>query len=127
MEGVAFSMRDGLEVMRGLGTPDGDVRAVGGGARSPLWLRLQADVYGRSVRRTMVDEGPAYGAALLGGVAAGVFSDVAQASEQVRLREEVTEPDPGRAARYDELYEVYTGLYGALRDSMHALDRLAGA
>ena len=48
MEGVAFSMRDGLEVMRGLGTPDDDLRAVGGGARSPLWLRLQADVYGRA-------------------------------------------------------------------------------
>ena len=67
MEGVAFSMRDGLEVMRGLGTPDDDLRAVGGGARSPLWLRLQADVYGRPIRRTLIDEGPAYGAALLGG------------------------------------------------------------
>ena len=87
MEGVAFSMRDGLEVMRGLGTPDEDMRAVGGGARSPLWLRLQADVYGRTIRRTEVDEGPAYGAALLGGVAAGVFADVDEASRRVRLRE----------------------------------------
>ena len=125
MEGVAFSMRDGLEVMRGLGTPDDDMRAVGGGARSPLWLRLQAEVYGRTIRRTEVDEGPAYGAALLGGVAAGVFADVAEASSRVRLREEVTEPDGGRARRYDELYAVYASLYRRLRDPMHELDRLA--
>jgi xylulokinase len=123
MEGVAFSMRDGLEIMRGLGTPDDDVRAVGGGARSPLWLQLQADVYGRPIRRTVIDEGPAYGAALLAGVAAGAFADVGEASERVRLREEVTEPDAERARRYDELYEVYTSLYPALRDAMH---RLAG-
>ena len=126
MEGVAFSLRDGLEVMRGLGTPDDDVRAVGGGARSALWLRLQADVFGRPIRRTAIDEGPAYGAALLGGVAAGVYADAAEAGERVRLREEVVEPDPKRARRYDELYAVYAGLYPATREAMHALTRLAG-
>jgi xylulokinase len=121
MEGVAFSMRDGLEIMRDLGTPDDDVRAVGGGARSPLWLQLQADVYGRPIRRTVIDEGPAYGAALLAGVAAGAFADVGAAAARVRLREEVTEPDPERARRYAELYGVYASLYPALRDAMHAL------
>jgi xylulokinase len=121
MEGVAFSLRDGLEIMRGLGTPDDDLRAVGGGARSPLWMRLQADVYGRPIRRTVIDEGPAYGAALLAGVAAGVFADVEEASARVRLRDEVTEPDAERARRYDELYATYTGLYPALREAMHEL------
>jgi xylulokinase len=101
------------------------MRAVGGGARSALWLALQADVYGRAVRRTEVDEGPAYGAALLAGVAAGVFADVGEASEQVRLREEVTEPDASRSARYEAVYAVYRSLYGALRESMHELDRIA--
>jgi sugar (pentulose or hexulose) kinase len=71
MEGVVLSMRDGLEVMRALGTAVDEVRATGGGARSPLWLQLQADVYGCPIRRTGVDEGPAYGAALLAGVASG--------------------------------------------------------
>jgi xylulokinase len=121
MEGVAFSMRDGLEIMRGLGTPDDDLRAIGGGARSPLWMRLQADVYGRPVRRTVIDEGPAYGAALLAGVAAGVFADVEEASTRVKLRDEVTEPDGERARRYDELYAIYAGLYPALREAMHGL------
>jgi xylulokinase len=121
MEGVAFSMRDGLEIMRGLGTPDDDIRAVGGGARSPLWLQLQADVYGRPIRRTLIDEGPAYGAALLAGVAAGAFADVEEAGTRVRLREEVVEPDPERARRYDELHEIYAALYPALREAMHRL------
>ena len=76
MEGVVLSMRAGLDVMRALGTAVDEVRATGGGARSPLWLQLQADIYGCPVRRTFVDEGPAYGAALLAGVASGVFDDI---------------------------------------------------
>jgi xylulokinase len=123
MEGVVFSLRDGLEIMRGLGTPDDDVRAVGGGARSPLWLQHPADVYGRAIRRTVIDEGPAYGAALLAGVAAGAFADVRDATRRVRLRDEVTEPDAERARRYDELYRTYDSLYPALRDAMHELAR----
>ena len=121
MEGVAFAMRDGLEIMRGLGVSVDEVRAVGGGARRPLWRQLQADIYGRDGPPPVVDEGPAYGAALLGGVAAGVFADVGEASERVRLRDEVTEPDAEHARRYDELYATYTSLYPSLRDAMHAL------
>jgi xylulokinase len=116
-------MRAGLDVMRKLGTAVDDVRATGGGARSPLWLQLQADIYGHPVRRTAVDEGPAYGAALLAGVASGVFEDIEAASAGVRLRESITEPDPERARRYDELYAIFASLYPALRDAMHALAR----
>jgi xylulokinase len=123
MEGVVLSLRDGLEVMRALGTAADEVRATGGGARSPLWVQLQADVYGCPIRRTGVDEGPAYGAALLAGVASGVFADVDEASARVRVRETITEPDPERAGRYDELYAIFASLYPALRDAMHALAR----
>ena len=122
MEGVVLSMRAGLEVMRALGTDVEDVRATGGGARSPLWLQLQADIYGCPIRRTAVDEGPSYGAALLAGVASGLFADVeTAAAENVHLRDEVTVPDPERARRYDELYGIFVSLYPALRDAMHAL------
>ena len=123
MEGVVLSMRAGLEVMRELGATVDEVRATGGGARSPLWLQLQADIYGRPVRRTAVDEGPAYGAALLAGVAAGVFEDVGAASARVRLDESVIEPNHERTRRYDELYAIFVSLYPALRDAMHALAR----
>ena len=121
MEGVVLAMRQGLEVMRTLGTADHEIRATGGGARSPLWLRLLADVHGRPIRRTEVDEGPAYGAALLAGVASGVFADVDEASALVRLRGSITEPEPESAKRYDELYEVFVSLYPALREAMHSL------
>ena len=87
------------------------------------WLQLQADIYGRPVRRTAVDEGPAYGAALLAGVAAGVFEDVGVASARVRLDESVIEPNHERTRRYDELYAIFLSLYPALRDAMHALAR----
>lgn len=121
MEGVAFSLRDGLELMRGLGVRDDDVRAVGGGARSAVWRALQADVFGRPIHRLAVDEGPAYGAALLAGVACGAYRDAGEAMERVRLRGEVTEPDRERAARYDELYAVYRSLQPATEAAMHRL------
>ena len=125
MEGVAFSLREGLEIMRGLGVPIEDVRATGGGARSALWRGLQADVYGEPVRRTAADEGPAYGAALLAGVAAGTYGDVGEASSVVRVREEVTEPDPERVRTYEDYYGVYRSLYPATRDAMSRLTELA--
>lgn len=127
MEGVVFSLRDSLGIMRELGVPVEDVRATGGGARSALWRGLQADVYGEPIRRTAADEGPAYGAALLAGVAAGTYANVEEASSVVRLREEITEPDPERAKVYEEHYEVYRSLYPATSAAMSRLTELASA
>jgi xylulokinase len=127
MEGVVLAMRDGLEIIRGLGVEVADVRLVGGGARSPLWRRLQADVFGVPVRRMTTDEGPAYGAALLAGVAAGHHASPADALALVPARGEVTEPDPAAVARYDELHAIYGPLYRSLREGMRALGDLAEA
>ncbi len=102
-----------------------EIRAIGGGATSPLWLQLQADVYGTAIHRVAVEEGAAYGAALLGHVAAGTFSDVDEATSVVRTSGEVTEPDPTHAAVYEDTYAVYRSLYGTLRDDMHRLAGLA--
>jgi xylulokinase len=123
MEGVVFSLRDSLEIMRGLGVSVDQVRATGGGARSSLWRELQADIYGVPIHRTTADEGPAHGAALLSGVAAGVYRDVEEACSTVWLREEVTEPE--RSAIYEEHYEVYRSLYPATASAMHRLADLA--
>ncbi|HEU4847496.1 MAG TPA: xylulokinase [Rubrobacteraceae bacterium] len=125
MEGVVLSLRDSLEIMRRLDLSVRQIRATGGGARSALWRELQADVYGVPIQRTTADEGPAYGAALLAGVAAGVYSDVEAACSTVRLRGEVTEPDPERTRIYDQLYEVYRSIYPATREAMHRLAELA--
>jgi xylulokinase len=121
MEGVLFSLRDGLEIMRGLGVRPTRIRAIGGGASSELWLQLQADVYGTVVSRLAIEEGAAYGAALLGHVAAGTYADVEEATGVVRTLDDETEPHPRHAATYEENYEVYRGLYGTLRDDMHRL------
>lgn len=125
MEGVVFSLNESLEIMRELGLPVEEVRAVGGGARSALWRQLQADIYEEPIRRTEVDEGPAYGAALLGGTAAGTYRDIEEACSVVELRDEVTEPDPEHSRIYDEYYEVYRSLYPAQKDAMHRLLDLA--
>lgn len=124
MEGVAFALRDGLDAMRELGVPVEQVRAIGGGARSPLWRQVQADVLGAPVHVTQADEGAAYGAALLAGVACGAFADVHEAARGVRLRGEPALPDPEAAARYERLYALYRELYPALRATMHGLGAL---
>ena len=123
MEGVLFSLRDGIQIMEDLGVRPTEIRAIGGGATSPLWLQLQADVYDAPIHRMAIEEGAAYGAALLGHVSAGTFSGVDEATSVVRTREEVTEPDPKHAAVYQDMFAVYRSLYDTLRDDMH---RLAG-
>ena len=125
MEGVIFSLRDSLEIMRELDVPIDEVRATGGGARSELWRRLQADIYAVPIRRTVADEGPAYGAALLAGVASGTYADVDEATSVVKLREEITEPDAERSKIYEEYYEVYRSLYPATSSAMSRLTGLA--
>src|SRR5204862_6798929 len=79
LEGVAYGLRDSLELLRGLGVRPERARLSGGGARSDLWSRIVASVLGIPLERTAVEEGAAYGAALLGGVAAGTFADVPEA------------------------------------------------
>jgi xylulokinase len=124
MEGVVFSLRDGLEIMRELGLPLGEVRATGGGGRSPLWRQMQADIYGAEVATLAAEEGPAYGAALLAGVGAGIFADVGEAVDRCVAVAGVTRPDPAAQARYEQVYAVYRDLYGALREGMHRLAAL---
>jgi xylulokinase len=125
MEGVVFSMRDGLEIMRELGLPLGEVRATGGGGRSPLWRQMQADIYGAPVATLAAEEGPAYGAALLAGVGAGVFADVQAAVDRCVTVSGRTQPDSIAQARYEQVYAVYRGLYGALREDMQRLAELS--
>ncbi len=121
MEGVVYSMRDGLEIMRDLGLSIGQVRATGGGGRSPLWRQMQADVYNAEVVTLKAEEGPAYGAALLAGVGAGLFADVDAVVASGVVVSGSTRPDPANQAAYEKIYAVYRGLYGALKDSMRAL------
>jgi xylulokinase len=115
LEGVAYGLRDSLELLRELGVEPHAGRVSGGGARSALWVRIVASVLGIPLERTAVEEGAAYGAALLGGVAGGVFADVHEAMEAcVRVRE-VVEPEPEWERIYAAGYGRYKALYPALR------------
>lgn len=124
MEGVVYSMRDGLEIMRNLGLPIEQIRATGGGGRSPLWRQMQADIYGAEVATLAAEEGPAYGAALLAGVGAGIFSDVHAAADRCVRVTSRTMPDTTAQARYESVYAVYRDMYAELRASMHRLAAL---
>ena len=117
LEGVAFGLRDCLELVGGEDlTPLGVGRASGGGARSDEWLRIVASVLELPVERLAVEEGAAYGAALLGGVAGGVWADAQEAvSACVRPRGRV-EPEPAWVEAYRGQRERFRALYPALRD-----------
>jgi xylulokinase len=123
MEGVAFSLRDGMEIIRELGAPVGRVRIAGGGARSALWRQIVADVLGVPVTPEPEERGPAFGAALLAGVAAGVYGSVADACRRIARASASLDPIPANRTRYDDLYGVYTNLYPALQPSFA---RIAG-
>jgi xylulokinase len=115
LEGVAYGLRDSFELLRELGVDPQAGHASGGGARSEQWLRILASVLGLPIRRAATDEGSAFGAALLGGVAAGVFRDVHEAvASCVRLGETV-EPEPEWSAAYERGYRRFKLLYPALR------------
>jgi xylulokinase len=116
LEGVAYGLRDSLELLRSLGVEAERARISGGGARSELWTRIVASMLGVPVERTAVEAGAAFGAALLGGVAAGVFADVHQAvAACVEVRETI-EPNRAWVERYGEGYDRFRRLYPALRE-----------
>ena len=95
----------------------------GGGARSPLWLEIVASVLDIPLERTESEEGSAFGAALLGGVAGGVFADASEAVARcVRVGERPVEPDPVLRTAYGELHERFRALYPALRPFGSATD-----
>ena len=115
LEGVACGLRDRLDLVRDLGARPAVGRVSGGGARSDLWLRIVASVLELPLQRVAVEEGAAYGAALLGGVAGGVFADAEEAvAACVRPRDASTRSRSG-SSRYGELRERYRALYPALR------------
>jgi xylulokinase len=115
LEGVAYGLRDSLELMRELGFEPAVGRISGGGARSDLWCRIVASVLGLPLERTAVEEGAAYGAALLAGVRSGVFADGHEAvASAVRVTQRI-EPEPAWAAAYASGYDRYRALYPTLR------------
>jgi xylulokinase len=114
LEGVTFGLRDSLELMRALGITSKQVRAAGGGARSPFWRQLLADIFNTQIATVNIAEGSAYGAALLAGVGAGIYPDVPSACQTaIRITSQAA-PGP-EADTYAHVYPLYRSLYPALK------------
>ena len=115
LEGVAYGLRDALEVLAAVGSRPAVGRVSGGGARSGLWLRIIASALKMPLEHTEVEEGAAYGAALLGGVAGGFFPDVETASARCVRPAGRVEPDPAWADVYEAGYAGFRASYPALK------------
>jgi xylulokinase len=121
LEGVAFGLRDSLELMRAAGVPPpNQIRATGGGSRSDLWRRILADVLGAAIVTTSTAEGAAQGAATLAAVGAGWFDTVQDACTILVRIGEPTQPSEDAEA-YVGAYARYRDLYPALAPTFHSL------
>jgi xylulokinase len=115
LEGVAYSLQDTFTLFAELGIPVSGIRLGGGGARGPLWRRIQAGVYGHAVEILTAEEGGAFGCALMAGVGVGHWANLDLACGQAIEVAQRIEPDPAEAAAYQAGYAKWRKLYPALR------------
>jgi xylulokinase len=121
LEGVTYSLRDSLEIFSQLKIPVVQIRASGGGSRNPLWRQIQADIFNKEIVTLRESEGSAFGAALLAGVGAGIYSSVEEAAREAIRVKESTLPKAEIAKFYSLLYEIYCKVYPAVRELSHQL------
>ena len=115
LEGVAFGLRDSLEVARSLGLTIERSKVCGGGAKSPLWKKILANVLNLTIDVPAVEEGPSLGGAMLAAVGCGEYPDVKSAADAIVTVTESIEPDPELTAKYEEKYQKFRKYYPALK------------
>jgi xylulokinase len=124
LEGVCYSQKDGLEIIRQLGARPSVVRLSGGGAKSAFWHQLFADIFNVRVAILETQEGSAYGAALLALVGTGEYKSAVEVCRAVIKEVSVKGPEPQAARSYEAGYRLYNTLYPALRASFQAISEL---
>ncbi len=115
LEGVAFGLRDSLEVAKSLGIQIGRTKICGGGARSPLWKKIIANVMNLKVDVIETEEGPGYGAAILAAAGCGEYADVGEAAEKLVKVIDTVEPDAELVEKYEEKYQKFKKIYPAVK------------
>ena len=126
MEGVCYSMRDSLEIIKALDVPVRQIRVSGGGSKSVLWRQLQADIFGQKVSTINAEQGPAFGVALLAAVGAGEYKSVVEACKATIHAAEDTALDRKSKRIYDEAFPLYQQLYHSLKDDFKRIASLGG-
>jgi xylulokinase len=124
LEGITFGLRDSLELMKQSGIEIHELRVNGGGARSPFWRQMIADIFGIPVVTVNSTDGPAYGAAVM--AASGVLQrDITSLCEEWIQVVDRIEPNPEHSENYEAYYQIYRGLYATLQPTFHQLSDLA--
>lgn len=124
MEGVTFSQRDSVEVLREMGVSINEMLACGGGGSSPLWRQMLADIYDCPVKTVVSKEGPALGVAILAGAGTGVYSSVQDGCAAVIKTNPPQNPISQNSAEYEKFYNIYRALYPALKNNFSELAKL---
>ena len=125
MEGVAYSLGDCNEILKELGIKVDCMKACGGGGKSPVWRQMLADLYNCSVERVVQDEGPALGAAILAGVACGIYENVEKACDQLITSRDSTEPKAEEVDVYEKYHRLYQKVYTSLKNNYKELAELS--
>ena len=121
MEGVAYSLRDCMEICREMNINVSDMMACGGGGSSPLWRQMLADLYACPVKTSASKEGPALGVAILAMVAAGIYASVPEACEVICGVDKVQEPITENVPVYEKFFRLYDKVYPAVKEQMKEL------
>lgn len=124
MEGATYAMRDSLEIIKELNIPVREIRLSGGGARSPFWRQLQADIYGQKVVTINAEEGPAYGVALLAAAGTGAYKDVVEACSSTIRVVQSTSVNVKAKRIYNQAYPLYRDLYSSLKGDFPRINQL---
>lgn len=124
MEGVAYALRDSLTIIQQMGVPVKRIIASGGGAKSPLWRQIQADVFGQAASTINAEQGPAYGAGLLAAVGAGAFKSVEEACAATIKVVDETPVSKTAKKTYDAGFAVYQDLYHSLKQDFKKIAAL---
>ena len=127
IEGATYAMKDSLEIIRSLGVPIDEIRVSGGGAKSPFWRQLQADVYGQPVATINAEEGPAYGVALLAATGTGAFGSVEEACEATIRVASTVPPHDTDSGEYAQHYAAFAKLYPSLSESFRMMSELTAS
>ncbi|ACL70698.1 xylulokinase [Halothermothrix orenii] len=124
MEGVTFGLKDSLELIKEKGVTIKEIRAIGGGAKSRIWQQIMADIFGQEINLLNIEEGPAFGAALIAGVGVGEYANFKEAEDKIIKVRKTIEPDSNNVQHYNDLYQLYRKLYTSLKDDFKALSDL---